>query len=168
MGNIVVMPAPVATKPEPERFAFTEQRLAKLDRPASGPNYVYDTDESGLCVRITPSSSSYVFYRWHNGKPGRITIARVGELPLRKSAGDRCRLSWRFGARRGRVRRSAEGQECAKAGHASRCLCLAYRPTRYATLDTPGLREPVAAGSVQDQGACCGGNRHDGTGQAAC
>ena len=80
-------------------MVFTEQRLAKLGPPARGARYVYDTKEPGLCVRVTPGKRrsgnvaaseivpgrTFVFYRWHNGRPGRITIAKVGELALPKA-----------------------------------------------------------------------------------
>jgi integrase len=54
-------------------------------RPVKGTNYVYDADEPGLCVRLTPNVATYVFYRWHNGAPGRITLAKVGKITLREA-----------------------------------------------------------------------------------
>jgi integrase len=85
MGIVVAMPTPTREKNTPDRVAFTEQRLGKLAKPAKGAVYVYDTEEPGLCVRLTPSASAFVFYRWHNGQPGRITIAKVGDIPLREA-----------------------------------------------------------------------------------
>jgi len=82
MGEVLALPA-TRRKQEPDRMAFTEQRLAKLRRPLSGARYVYDTEEPGLCVRLTPNGAVFVFYRWHQGRPGRITIAKVGTVPLR-------------------------------------------------------------------------------------
>src|SRR5207245_1886005 len=76
---------PARPKREPARLPFTEQRLEKLPRPPSGAHYLYDADEPGLCVRLTPTNAVFVFYRWHGGRPGRITIAKVGELPLREA-----------------------------------------------------------------------------------
>jgi integrase len=67
-----------------DRFPFTEQRLAKLNRPQSGARNVYDTDEPGLGVRLTPTNAVFIFYRWHQGSPGRITIAKVGAVALRE------------------------------------------------------------------------------------
>lgn len=67
---------------EVERIAFTERRLASLHKPSKGARYDYDTKEPGLCVRLTPSGATYVFYRWHRGQPGRITIGKVDELDL--------------------------------------------------------------------------------------
>ena len=50
---------------------------------ASGVRYFYDTEEPGLCVGVAATTKSYVFYRWHAGKPGRITIGKVGSVTLR-------------------------------------------------------------------------------------
>jgi integrase len=68
----------------PERFAFTERRLAALARPASGTRYVFDSIEVGLCVRLTPNKASFAFYRWHAGKPARLTLPAVGSVQLRE------------------------------------------------------------------------------------
>lgn len=83
MGDVVPLPKPA--RGEPEKIAFTERRLAQMERPASGARYAYDSEEPGLCVRLTPSGAAFVFYRWHHGRPGRITIAKVGEIPLRQA-----------------------------------------------------------------------------------
>ena len=86
MGVLVALPVKVVKAQEKvTRITFTETRLATLSRPESGSAYVYDQEEAGLCVRLTASGSSYVFYRWHAGRPGRITIARVGEITLRQA-----------------------------------------------------------------------------------
>jgi integrase len=66
-----------------EHIAFTERALAALERPTSGSRYVYDTVEAGLGVRLTPTRSRYVFYRWHHGKPDRLTLPEVGSVSLR-------------------------------------------------------------------------------------
>src|SRR3954451_9903313 len=84
MGEVVALPAP-RQKHEPDSIAFTEQRLEKLRRPLSGARYVYDSEEPGLCVRLTPTNAVFVFYRWHEGRPGRITIEKVGQIPLRSA-----------------------------------------------------------------------------------
>jgi integrase len=83
MGVVVPMPAPA--KAEPEKFAFTEKRLAKLSKPNAGARYVYDSEEPGLCVRLTPTSAKYVFSKFYKGQPGRITIEKVGSIPLRRA-----------------------------------------------------------------------------------
>jgi len=91
MGVVAAPPAaPQPTrdklgKTQDQRIAFTESRLEKLAPPAKGAVYVYDTEEPGLCVRLTPGTASYVFYRWHNGRPGRITIGKVGKIKLREA-----------------------------------------------------------------------------------
>jgi integrase len=72
-------------KAEPERIAFTELRLAQLPKPDSGARYIFDKKEPGLCVRLTAKAASYVFYRWHDGRPGRITIAKVGKITLHQA-----------------------------------------------------------------------------------
>jgi integrase len=83
---VVALPrgAPAKAKASTDRIAFTEKRLAKLARPVSGRHYIYDTEEPGLCVRLTPGAAAYVFYRSHNGEPGRITIGNVSEIPLKQ------------------------------------------------------------------------------------
>jgi len=76
---------PLRARRAVERFPFTERRLAGLERPTVGSRYVYDTVEAGLCVRLTPTRCVYAFYRWHNCKPDRITIAMVGTIQLRQA-----------------------------------------------------------------------------------
>jgi integrase len=66
------------------RFAFTEKLVAALERPTEGSRYVYDTVEAGLCIRLTPGVSRYVFYCWHHGKPERLTLDKVGSVQLRE------------------------------------------------------------------------------------
>ena len=51
MGSVMPMPAPA--KAAPEKFTFTELRLARLPQPVARAKYVYDSDEPGLCVRLT-------------------------------------------------------------------------------------------------------------------
>jgi integrase len=85
MGTVVKLPRVAPAKAKTDRIAFTEQRLAKLVRPTSGRRYVYDSEEPGLCVRLTVGAASYVFYHWHNGAPGRITIENVGKIKLEKA-----------------------------------------------------------------------------------
>jgi integrase len=86
MGTVVALPRvpPAKAKATTDRIAFTEKRLAKLARPMAGRRYVYDTEEQSLCVRLTAGAVAYVFYRWHNGEPGRITIGNVSEIPLKQ------------------------------------------------------------------------------------
>jgi integrase len=66
-----------------EQFAFSERRLATRARPKSGARYVFDSAEPGLCVREMPTSAVFVFYRWFRGKPERLTLGKVGTIPLR-------------------------------------------------------------------------------------
>ena len=70
-------------KVAPEKLALTELRLERLPRPAKGARYVYDRTEPGLAVRFTKGAVSFVFSKWHNGRPGRITIGKVGAVSLR-------------------------------------------------------------------------------------
>jgi integrase len=88
MGTVVALPkgAPANTKAAPEYLAFTEKRLAKLVRPVSGRRHVfYDSEAPGLCVRLTAGAAAYVFYKFYKNKPDRITIERVGKIPLRQA-----------------------------------------------------------------------------------
>ena len=71
MGVVVPLRERGSVRAKTEKLTFTEQRLAKLRKPASGTRYVFDTEEPGLCIRLTPGAASYVFYKWHDGKPGR-------------------------------------------------------------------------------------------------
>jgi integrase len=42
--------------------------------------------KNGKSRKVEPTTAepgkAFVFYRWHNGQPGRITIGKVGEVPL--------------------------------------------------------------------------------------
>jgi integrase len=75
---------PRAARRQIEKFAFTERILAALERPTEGSRYIYDAVEAGLGVRLTPSRSRYIFYRWHRGKPDRLTLDKVGGIRLRE------------------------------------------------------------------------------------
>ena len=78
------VPVKRAHRRQVERAPFTERYLAGLERPTEGSRYVYDTVEAGLGVRLTPTTSRFIFYRWHRGKPERLTLARVGSIQLRE------------------------------------------------------------------------------------
>src|SRR5262249_18372207 len=67
-----------------DRFAFTERRLAALNRPTLGAVYIYDTVTKGPCVRLTPTKAMYVFYIWYAGRPQRLTLGEVGQVQLRQ------------------------------------------------------------------------------------
>ena len=56
-----------AQRKQTDRFAFTERRLAALNRPTLGAVYIYDTVTKGPCVRLTPTKAMYVFYIWYAG-----------------------------------------------------------------------------------------------------
>jgi integrase len=86
MGVVVPLPDRASRgRTKTDRVAFTEKRLKELGKPASGARYIFDKKEPGLCVRLTPTSAQFVFYKWHNGQPGRITIAKLGEIELPKA-----------------------------------------------------------------------------------
>jgi integrase len=70
---------------QPERFAFTERRLATLARPDGGAKYVYDAAEATLSVRLTPGNAVFVFSIWHGGDHRRRTIGKVGTIQLRQA-----------------------------------------------------------------------------------
>jgi hypothetical protein len=74
------MPSPRRARRSVERFAFTEKLVAGLARPTVGSRYVYDTVEAGLGIRLTPTRARYIFYRWHRGKPDRLTLPEVGSV----------------------------------------------------------------------------------------
>ena len=86
MGVVVSLPDRASGgRTKTEKFAFTEQRLEKLRKPETGSRYIFDTKEPGLCVRLTPTSAQYVFYKWYRGQPGRLTIKKVGEVSLKQA-----------------------------------------------------------------------------------
>jgi len=65
------------------RFKFTQRRLEQIQRPSKGVQYYYDTDVSGLCLRITATGAkSYALYRRVKGKPVRITLGRINAMTL--------------------------------------------------------------------------------------
>jgi integrase len=66
----------------PTRFKFTVQRLKSV-QPMGKTRYIYDTQQPGLCLRITKAGGkSFVYYRKIDGRPERITLGRLGSLRL--------------------------------------------------------------------------------------
>lgn len=67
---------------KPTRFKFTVERL-KDEQPTGRTRYVYDTQQPGLCLRITKAGGkSFVYYRKIDGRPERITLGRLNSLRL--------------------------------------------------------------------------------------
>lgn len=66
----------------PTRYKFTVQRL-KNEKPTNCTRYIYDTQQPGLCMRITKAGcKSFVYYRKVDGRPERITLGRLDSLKL--------------------------------------------------------------------------------------
>jgi integrase len=78
-ANIIKFPAP---KQEPTRFGFTSQRLCDVE-PTGKTFYVYDTQQPGLCLRVSAGGAkSFVYYRKINGRPERVTLGKLGALSI--------------------------------------------------------------------------------------
>jgi integrase len=91
-GNVV--PLKVASKrhggvqastSKPKRlhqFAFTESRLARLQR-VPGKTIIYYDANSPLAVRVTPAGvKTYLLYKWAVDRPLKLTQGRVGDVRL--------------------------------------------------------------------------------------
>jgi len=65
------------------KFPFTVARLRKLEAPAKGRVYHYDTRTSGLCVCVThKGTKTYYLYKKVNGRPQRIRLGVFPGMPL--------------------------------------------------------------------------------------
>lgn len=69
------------------RFNFTDDGIARLERPAQGRAYHYDqggrASEKGLGVAVTRTGTATYF--WHgrySGKPIRVTLGRHGDITV--------------------------------------------------------------------------------------
>jgi integrase len=56
--------------------------VAKLPHPVRGQVIYYSDSISGLGVRVTPTSKTFVAESWREGKKARFTIGPVGQLTL--------------------------------------------------------------------------------------
>jgi integrase len=73
-------------KRKPQRIAFTMARLERLQPPDSGRVYVHDTGCPGLCLCVTSAGTkTFYLYRWHDGRPAQIPIARFPALNVEEA-----------------------------------------------------------------------------------
>jgi len=73
-------------KRKPQRIAFTMARLKRLEPPETGRVFVHDTGCPGLCVCVTAAGNkTYYLYRWHDGRPAQIPIAKYPALNVEKA-----------------------------------------------------------------------------------
>ena len=67
----------MSAKREPRRIGFTMARLERLQAPESGRVFYHDTGCPGLCLCVTAAGSkTFYLYRWHDGRPVQIPIAK--------------------------------------------------------------------------------------------
>jgi integrase len=67
---------------------FTKRSIEACASPDKGAIYYYDTKTRGLGIRITATGvKTFVFYRWINKKPERITIGRFPDISPEQARG---------------------------------------------------------------------------------
>ena len=67
---------------------FTKRSIEACVSPDKAAKYYYDTKTRGLCIRITATGvKTFVFYRWVNKKPERITIGRYPDISPEQARG---------------------------------------------------------------------------------
>src|SRR5580658_6004877 len=65
------------------KIKLSENRIEKLQSPATGRAYVYDTVTLGLAVAVSPQGKKvFTHYRKVGGKPRRVTLGTWGEMTL--------------------------------------------------------------------------------------
>ena len=70
------------------KMAFTKRKLDTLSIPDKDKIYYYDDKTRGLALRVTKTGvKTFVFYRWLNHKPERITIGRYPDLSIELARG---------------------------------------------------------------------------------
>jgi integrase len=87
-ANILSFPSPTrpSTKGKARKIKFTQTKLEALRHRGGPPEYVYDQDKPGLAVRLTSGGArTFVFVGRLHGNVTRITLGRVGALPLNKA-----------------------------------------------------------------------------------
>ena len=70
---------------EPERLAFSADRLQQLPRPESGRLYYHDTKRPGLCLAVTErGSKTFYVYKWAagHGKPVRVRLGKFPDMSI--------------------------------------------------------------------------------------
>ena len=73
----------VKPKAGPTHFKLTLKRIKDLLPPAKGSRYYYDTEITGLAVRVTAAGTkTYILARRINGRPQRVTLGKVGNMTL--------------------------------------------------------------------------------------
>lgn len=67
-----------------QEIGFTIKTLNALPLPEGKKRaYVYDAKESGLLIQITSTGrKTFQFYKWHEGKPLRVTIGLYPDMSI--------------------------------------------------------------------------------------
>jgi hypothetical protein len=73
-----------------QHLVLTKKLIDTTPLPVSGRTVLQDAKVPGLLVRITPAGSrTFQIYRWHQGKPVRVTVGKYPDMTIeqaRKSA----------------------------------------------------------------------------------
>lgn len=67
---------------------FTKKAIEQLDSPEKSSIYHYDKKTRGLGIRVTRTGiKTFIFYRWIDNRPERITIGRFPEISIEQARG---------------------------------------------------------------------------------
>lgn len=72
---------------ERQEIAFTKKALSALSLPKGKKRtYVHDTRERGLLIQVTATGrKTFQLYKWHEGKPIRITLGTFPDMTIEQA-----------------------------------------------------------------------------------
>jgi len=66
-----------------DKGTFTKRFIESIAPPSTGRRFVYDTKVPGLRLQTTAAGTkTFQFYRWHRGKPIRVTLGRFPAMTV--------------------------------------------------------------------------------------
>jgi integrase len=69
-----------------DSLTLTKKIIDTTPLPTEGRTVLHDAKVPGLVVRITPAGTkSFLVYRWHNGKPLRVTLGKYPAMTIEQA-----------------------------------------------------------------------------------
>ncbi|BCX88495.1 hypothetical protein MIN45_P0864 [Methylomarinovum tepidoasis] len=70
----------------PDKGTLTKRVVESIAPPSTGRRFVYDAKVPGLRVQVTAAGTkSFQLYRWHQGKPVKVTLGRFPAMTVEQA-----------------------------------------------------------------------------------
>lgn len=78
-----IAPADTGILSKTDKGTFTKRFIESIAPPGTGRRFVYDTKVPGLRLQTTAAGTkTFQFYRWHQGKPIKVTLGRFPAMTV--------------------------------------------------------------------------------------